>query len=104
VARWLKLKLITATPFGSVSRMVSYEYMNRQLVWNAFTVGVRGPGAVVSILRGGSLIRLSPPPSFCLSGILAVRITSHSDVTITSTYTLNHLENPLFHLRFEIQT
>lgn len=34
--RALRLRLVPSSPH--LAKLVSYEYMNRQLVWNAFTV------------------------------------------------------------------
>ena len=41
-ARLLGIRLIPSQPLGEVTRSISYEYMNRQLVWSGFTVSFCG--------------------------------------------------------------
>jgi hypothetical protein len=38
MARLLRMRLIPEESMAQVSRMISYEFMNRQLVWTGFTV------------------------------------------------------------------
>lgn len=38
MARMLKMRLIPEEAMSEVTRVISYEFMNRQLVWTGFTV------------------------------------------------------------------
>lgn len=38
MARLLRMRLIPEEAMAEVTRVISYEFMNRQLVWTGFTV------------------------------------------------------------------
>lgn len=53
MARILKMRLVPEEAMSEVTRVISYEFMNRQLVWTGFTV------RPTQSIHGGSLQRLS---------------------------------------------